>query len=110
TTVIHLRGCKASESWCTSEGAATGEIVTEALEGIVEQRAILFRGKGGGPVVKSFHCLGQSGELRGSVLAQVSDLGTQHVTELHLLFNGGTEYTETANALEKHHTALETNW
>jgi hypothetical protein len=109
TMVIHFRGCKASESFCTSEGAAAGEIVTQPLEGTVEQRAILLTGKSGGPIVKSFKCLGQSGEVKGSLLATVANLGTEHTTELRLSFGATKEYQE-ALGKEKRVTALETNW
>jgi len=76
TAVMHFRGCRVTgvNSWCTSEGAKTGEIVTQPLEGTVVSApnfavAIVFKPKSGVNVVNTLKCLLVNSEVRGIIIA-----------------------------------------
>jgi opacity protein-like surface antigen len=118
TAVIHLRGCGAEGGWCTSEGAKTGELVTQPLEGtpVYLKKGesgsmwIVFKPESGVNVLNKFYCLGLSGEFRGTVIARVKNGRWEHTTKLNLAFNqsGETEYLNEEGGNSR--ASLETNW
>jgi hypothetical protein len=120
TAVMHFRGCKAGGAWCTSEGAKTGEIVTQPLVGTVvyppnfnKNFAAVFKPKSGVNIVNLFTCI-VNAEVRGSIIAISPTQRNKPTSTLEFTFSqaGGAQnplwyYTE---AGEKIHASLETSW
>lgn len=121
TAVIHFRGCEVEGAWCTSEGAKTGEIITQPLEGTPVYRKkgesgsmwIVFKPESGVNVVNKFKCI-VNGEVRGAIIARVNNGRWEHTTKLNLAFvqaegqQSPTEYLNEEGS--ERHASLETTW
>jgi hypothetical protein len=126
TFVVRFKGCQsAPNTWVTSEGAKTGEVVTQTLEGIPEESVPGISPSGGmlvkpqsGTALAKFTSGGYHDEVKGSILGSYGNPsanphGYEHTTNMYLKFNQAQSQQERSyyrEAGSTHQASLETNW